>query len=91
MQQITVIAQTPMNERVAKNTIEDHKYLLESVENRCAFAFFSVSYRNNCLYDALQKYYKQIEEEKQAIEEKETTTKLETNLKKGKTMATSGG
>lgn len=57
MQQITVIAQTPMNEKVAKKTIEDHKYLLESIENRCAFAFFSISYRNNCLYDALQKHY----------------------------------
>lgn len=42
MKQITAIAQTPMNDKAAVNVIEDHKYLLETVENRCAFAFFAV-------------------------------------------------
>jgi len=46
-----------MNDVLAKKTIEDHKYLLELVENRCAIAFYSVSNRNQALYEALREYY----------------------------------
>ena len=35
-----------MNEKIAKKTIEDHKYLLELVDNRAAIAFFAVANRN---------------------------------------------
>ena len=47
----------PMNAALAKVTIEDHKYLLEKVENRCAIAYFAASYRNQALYSALRHYY----------------------------------
>jgi hypothetical protein len=36
----------PMNDEIAEKTIEDHKYLLELVENKCAIAFFAVCNRN---------------------------------------------
>jgi hypothetical protein len=36
----------PMNDKIADQTIEDHKYLLEQVENRCAIAFYAVTNRN---------------------------------------------
>lgn len=42
---------------MAEATIEDHKYLLELVENRCAIAYFAVANRNQSLFRALQKYY----------------------------------
>ena len=45
-----------MNDRAATNIIEDHKYLLETVENRCGFAFYAVQHRNQSLYEALQHY-----------------------------------
>ena len=47
-----------MNDQSAEQTIVDHKYLLESVENRCAIAFYAVSNRNHSLYLALQRFYK---------------------------------
>lgn len=43
----------PMNDKIADKTIEDHKYLLEKVENKCAIAFYSVSNRNQSLHFAL--------------------------------------
>lgn len=46
MQQINNFSLIPMNDLLAKKTIEDHKYLLELVENRCAIAFYSISNRN---------------------------------------------
>ena len=58
IQQIKTIAMTPLSDKVAIAIIEDHKYLLESIENRCAFAFFAVQHRNQCLYEALQSFYR---------------------------------
>ena len=45
-----------MNDTMAEKTIEDHKYLLELVENKCAIAFFACINRNQSLYNALKKY-----------------------------------
>ena len=45
-----------MNEKIAKATIEDHKYLLESVDNRAAIAYFAVANRNFCLFAALKSF-----------------------------------
>lgn len=56
MQQINNFSLTPMNDRIANATIEDHKYLLELVENRCAIAYFACLNRNQSLYEALQTY-----------------------------------
>ena len=47
-----------MNDTLAEQTIEDHKYLLESVENKCAIAYFAMVNRNQSLYNALQSYVK---------------------------------
>ena len=44
---------TPMNDMLAKQTIEDHKYLLELVENRAAIAYFACVNRNQSLFFAL--------------------------------------
>jgi len=46
-----------MNDVLADKTIEDHKYLLELVENRCAIAYFACANRNQSLYTALKNYY----------------------------------
>lgn len=56
MQQINNFSLTPMNDALAEQTIEDHKYLLELVENKCAIAFFAAINRNQSLYNALQQY-----------------------------------
>lgn len=56
MQQINNFSQIPMNDELAEKTIEDHKYLLELVENKTAIAFFAVVNRNQSLYMALQRY-----------------------------------
>jgi hypothetical protein len=65
---------TPMNDRIADQTIEDHKYLLELVENKAAIAYFAVANRNQSLFNALKKYllaeisqkeeYERLQEEK---------------------------
>ena len=49
---------TPMNDRIAEQTIEDHKYLLELVENRAAIAYFAEANRNQSLFNALKNYIK---------------------------------
>ena len=46
IQQINGFAMTPMNDKIAAQTIEDHKYLLELVENKAAIAYFAVANRN---------------------------------------------
>jgi hypothetical protein len=51
-----------MNEQLAKQTIEDHRYLLELVENRAAIAYFAACNRNHGLYQALREYYEIYEE-----------------------------
>ena len=56
MQQINHFSLTPMNDYLAQKTIEDHKYLLEQVENKCAIAFFAAVNRNLSLYNALKAY-----------------------------------
>ena len=43
---------------MAEQTIEDHKYLLELVENRAAIAYFAVVNRNLSLFLALKNYVK---------------------------------
>jgi len=58
MQQINNFSLTPMNDSLAEQTIEDHKYLLELVENKCAIAFYAVINRNQSLYNALQQFTK---------------------------------
>ena len=56
-----------MNDHMAQQTIEDHRYLLEQVENRVAIAFFAVANRNQALYLGLKRYCRneelEIEEE----------------------------
>ena len=62
MQQINNFSLTPMNDALAEQTIEDHKYLLEKVENKCAIAFFAVINRNLSLFNALNAFEKQARE-----------------------------
>jgi hypothetical protein len=45
-----------MNDILAEMTIQDHKYLLEQVENKCAIAFFAMTNRNQSLFNALQRF-----------------------------------
>ena len=59
-----------MNDTIAEQTIEDHKYLLELVENKCAIAFYAVTNRNQSLYNALQKYVTHANEEELKDEKK---------------------
>lgn len=56
IQQINGFSSVAMNEKIAKKTIEDHKYLLEHVENRAAIAYFAVANRNQCLFAALKSF-----------------------------------
>ena len=63
MQQINSFSLTPMNDAIAGKTIEDHKYLLEHVENRCAIAYFAAANRNLSLFLALRQYFEDLEEE----------------------------
>jgi hypothetical protein len=50
-----------MNDIIAKQTIVDHKYLLELVENRCAICFFACSNRNQSLFNALVEFIRENE------------------------------
>jgi hypothetical protein len=59
IQQINGFSMTPMTDRMAEQTIEDHKYLLELVENRAAIAFFAVANRNQSLFGALKNYQRE--------------------------------
>ena len=56
MQQINSFSLTPMNDQLAEMTIQDHKYLLEQVENKCAIAFFAMMNRNQSLFNALKRF-----------------------------------
>ena len=56
IQQINGFSMTPMNDKIADQTIEDHKYLLELVENKAAIAYFAVANRNQSLFNALKKF-----------------------------------
>jgi hypothetical protein len=71
MQQINNFSLTPMNDSLAEQTIEDHKYLLELVENKCAIAFFAAINRNQSLYNALQQFVITQGEEVEEGEKKE--------------------
>jgi len=62
MQQINNFSLTPMNDVIAEKTIEDHKYLLEHVENRCAIAYFAAANRNLSLFNALQHYFEALQD-----------------------------
>lgn len=50
--------------------------MLELVENRCAIAFFSVSNRNQALYEALRAHYGIVNE---VVEDKDLKMVLEVN------------
>ena len=69
MQQINSFSLTPMNDAIAEKTIEDHKYLLEHVENRCAIAYFAAANRNLSLYSALQHYFNEQQMQQEANSE----------------------
>ena len=45
-----------MNDVIAEETLEDHKYLLLEVQNRAAIAYFAAANRNLSLFHALKKY-----------------------------------
>ena len=62
IQQINAFSLTPMNEQIAELTLEDHKYLLELVENRCAISYFAAVNRNQSLYFALKKYHTEMKQ-----------------------------
>lgn len=57
---------TPMNDTIAEKTIEDHKYLLELIENRVAIAYFACANRNQSLFNALKKFVQlELQEQKE--------------------------
>jgi len=60
-----------MNDKIADQTIEDHKYLLELVENKCAIAFFACKNRNLSLYNALINYLSTLEIEDEAYKKRQ--------------------
>ena len=43
-----------MNEAIAFQTIEDYKYLLDHVDNKCAIAYYACLNRNHSLFFALK-------------------------------------
>ena len=43
-----------MNNTIAEETLEDHRYLLIDVQNRAAIAYFAAANRNLSLYEALK-------------------------------------
>jgi len=55
-----------MNDIIAACTIEDHKYLLELVENRCAIAYFAAINRNQSLFNALKRFHEEQKEKENA-------------------------
>ena len=63
IEQIRGMSTTPMNDQLATKTIEEHKYLLELVENRAAIAYFAVANRNQSLFLALKSFV-QLDQEK---------------------------
>jgi hypothetical protein len=50
-----------MNDKIAEETLANHKYLLQEVQNRAAIAFFAAANRNMSLYNALYKVVLQSE------------------------------
>jgi len=54
-----------MNKKMAEQTIEDHKYLLELVENKAALAYFAAANRNQALYTALRAYFNIFDEQEE--------------------------
>ena len=61
-----------MNDKIADQTIEDHKYLLELVENKVAIAFFACRNRNLSLYNALINYLRVLEEEDESYQKRQS-------------------
>ena len=73
---------TPMNDKIAAQTIEDHKYLLELVENRAAISYFAVHNRNQALFNALKNYVKkEVEEDEEAEREQRKADRKKKNKK----------
>lgn len=73
---------TPMNDKIAAQTIEDHKYLLELVENRAAISYFAVHNRNQALFNALKNYVrKEVDQEEEEEREIRKAKKKKKNHK----------
>lgn len=64
-----------MNDYIAEETLEDHKYLLIDVQNRAAIAYFAAFNRNLSLYNALKKYCHNEEADDLVVESKDLKTK----------------
>lgn len=60
-----------MNNTIADKTIEDHKYLLELVENKAAIAYFAVHNRNQSLFNALKNFLQEETSQKEKEKEEE--------------------
>ena len=57
-----------MNEDIAIQTMEDYKYLIDHVDNKCAIAYYSCLNRNHSLYYAMKRTC--LEDAKEENEEK---------------------
>jgi len=64
----------PMNEGIAFQTIEDYKYLLGHVDNKCAIAYYACLNRNHSLFFALKDTC--IEESKEVDYEEKVKSKM---------------
>ena len=83
IQQINGFSLTPMNDKIAAQTIEDHKYLLELVENRAAISYFAMANRNQALFNALRNYVqKEVEQEEEEEREQRKAKKKKRNKAK---------
>lgn len=72
-----------MNDKIAAQTIEDHKYLLELVENRAAISYFAMANRNQALFNALRNYVqKEVEQEEEEEREQRKAKKKKRNKAK---------
>lgn len=67
VQQINDFSLTPMNDVIADETLEDHKYLLLEVQNRAAIAYFAAANRNLSLFNSLVKYIQKDKEEREKL------------------------
>ena len=69
-----------MNQTIADETLEDHKYLLLDVQNRAAIAYFAAANRNLSLYEALIKYIvKQLYDDYNSEDDSEKEEKFDAN------------
>ena len=71
-----------MNDKIADKTIEDHKYLLELVENRAAIAYFACANRNQSLFNALRSYIRNEIKNKEEEEDEQDSADKKNGKKK---------